>query len=139
MNDDDDMIGLGDNDIADFDRKKREEIRRRNPNNEAEVALEMWTLANLTRGQRVVKKVVYGVVSRTFVDNYLPGEIVCSAALFDIHYNEENLVCVTQRFRYECTGPGREITIPEHALDSYLPDPDADPDDIKRRIENNEL
>ena len=77
----DDLFGLGDNDIADVDRRQREELRWRNPNNEPEVLLSMWTLARLTRDDKIVNTVVYGVVTKCLTDDYQVGDIVCSPPL----------------------------------------------------------
>jgi hypothetical protein len=112
-----DYLGLGDGDIDDIDRAKREELRRRNPNNRPEVRLEMWTLAQLTRNDKIVRTVVYGVVTDCLTDDYLPGEVVCSPALIQVI----DRICVSQHLRYELKGPGNEITIDESDLQGRLP------------------
>jgi hypothetical protein len=133
------LTGLGDNDLADIDRERRDELRKRNPGNAPEVTLVMWTLAHLTRDERVVRTVVYGVVTRSLTDDYMLGEIVCSPPLYDMPTEPSRPIYVSQWLRFECKGKGNEITIPEDELQRRLPDPDADPNDIKRRLENGEL
>lgn len=132
-------LGLGDLDIEEIDRRKREELRRRNPDNEPEVTLEMWTLARLTRDDQVVRSVVLGVVTKCLTDDYLVGDVVCSPALVSVPMPPGRLIYVTMKLRYECIGPGREVTIAEDELDNLLPDPSADMDDIKRRLERGDL
>jgi hypothetical protein len=134
-----DLTGLGDNDIEDLDRRRRNELRAQNPMNEAEVTLEMWTVATLTRDAQVVGRVVFGVVTRCLTDDYMLGAIACSPPLYDIEPVPEKRIYVSQWLRFECRGLGREVTIPENELQSRLPDPGADSDDIKHRIEGGEL
>lgn len=133
------LLGLGDNDVADLDRSKREELRKRNPENRPEVTLEMWTLAILMQDDRVVKKVVYGVVTECLTDDYTVGEIACSHALIDVPQHPGCRIFVSQRLRYECKGPGTTVTIPEHELDPRLPNPDDNIEAIKRRVEDGNL
>ena len=135
-----DLTGLGDLDIEEIDRKQREELRARDPNNDAEVLLEMWTLAHLTRNGKTVRRVVYGVVTRCLTEDYMDGEIVCSPDLYGIPSSPNGArVYCSQWLRFECKGPGKEITIPEEELSSRLPDPDQSIADIKRRLEDREL
>ena len=134
-----DLKGLGDLDIEEMDRRMRDELRRRNPNNQPEVTIEMWTLARLTRDDRMVRSVVYGVVTKCLTDDYLVGDIVCSPSLSSAPTHPGRCIYVTKDLRYECIGPGRQITIPEDDLATRLPDPDAGPGDIKRKVERGEL
>ena len=131
-----DLTGLGDLDIEEMDRRRRDELRRRNPNNEPEVKLEPWTLAHLTRDNRPVRSVVYGVVTQCLTDDYLIGDIVCSPSLLSTPPHFGRRIYVTKHLRYECIGPGREVTIPEDELDTMqpYPDPDTDPNDVKPKL-----
>ncbi|MDO6442060.1 hypothetical protein [Marinobacter sp. 2_MG-2023] len=133
------LLGLGDNDIADYDRRKREELRQRNPENRAEVTLEMWTLAILLRDDQVVKKVVYGVVTDCLTGDYTIGEVACSQSLINVPQHPGRRIFVSQKLRYECKGPGTTVTIPEHELNTHLPYPDDDIEAIKRRVESGKL
>ncbi|QSP94008.1 hypothetical protein LPB19_12495 [Marinobacter salinisoli] len=135
----DDLLGLGDNDIDALDQKKREDLRSRNPNNEPEVVLSMWTLATLTQAGEVVKKVVFGVVEQCLTDDYQTGDIACSESLIDVPQHPETRIYVSQKLRYECKGIGREVTIAEEEFWRCLPDTDASIDDLKRRLERGEL
>lgn len=72
-------------------------------------------------------RVVFGVVTRCLTDHYMLGEIVCSPPLYDIRFDPEQRIYVSQWLRFECRGLGREITIPE-----------TDADEIKRRLEGGE-
>lgn len=134
-----DLFGLGDNDIAELDRKKRDELLARNPDNQPEVTLEMWTLAHLTRDNRRVRTVVFGVVSECLTDDYMVGDIVCSTSLLDTPPHPDRNIYVSQLLRFECKGTGSEITIPEEELDSRLPDPEGGVDHIKRRLDSDEI
>jgi len=134
-----DLFILGDNDIADIDRRQREELRRRNPKNEPEVVLSMWTLAQLTRDDQIVRTVVYGVVTQCLTDDYQVGDIVCSPSLLSTPPHPGRRIYVTPRLRFECKGAGNEITIREDELSRRLLAPDADMDNIKRQIERGEL
>lgn len=135
-----DLTGLGDLDIEDLDRRRREQLRALNPHNRSEVVLEMWTLAHLRRGDKIVRRVVYGVCTESLADDYVQGEIICSPDLYNIMPpDDEPQVYCSKRLRYECRGPGREITIQEEELKDCLSDPGADPADIRRRIEDGEI
>ncbi|WP_288944985.1 hypothetical protein [uncultured Marinobacter sp.] len=134
-----DLTGQGDLDIKELDRKRREDLHKRNPNNVPEVTLQMWTLAHLTRDGQVVRKVVYGVVTQCLTDDYRVGEIVCSPDLYDTPHDPSRPICVSQWLRFECVGKGHEITISEDELQSRLPGPDADADKIRRKVESGEL
>lgn len=133
------LLGLGDNDIADLNRSKLEELRKRNPENRPEVTLEMWTLAILMQDDQVVKKVVYGVVTECLTDDYTVGEIACSQSLIDVPQHPGRRIFVSQKLRYEGKGPGTTITIPEHELDPRLPNPDDNIEAIRRRVEDGNL
>lgn len=134
-----DTTGLGDLDIEELDRSRREKLRARNPKNDPEVTLQMWTFAHLTRNGQVVRRVVYGVVTQCMTDDYTTGEIACSPDLYDTPLDPSRPIFVSQWLRFECQGKGNEITIPEDELQHRLPHPDADPDEIKRRVESGEL
>jgi hypothetical protein len=134
-----DGLGLGDNDIEGIDRRQRDKLREHNPGNEPEVVLEMWTLAHLTRDFDVVRAVVYGVVTQCLTDDYVLSEIVCSESLLDTPPHPSRRIYVSNQLRYECKGPGREITIPESELSKRLPDPATSIKDIKLQIERGEL
>lgn len=43
-----DLLGLGDNDIENTDRRTRGELQKLNPDNQLEVTLSQWTIAQLT-------------------------------------------------------------------------------------------
>jgi len=120
-----DLTGLGDLDIEELDRKRREKLREQNPNNEPAIFLERWTLAHLTRDDRVVSRVVFGVVIKTLTDDYIIGEIVCSQQLLDVPQHQGRKIFVSRQLRYECTGPGREVTIDENELKNYFPNSDS--------------
>jgi hypothetical protein len=109
----DDLFNLGDNDIADLDRAKREDLRRRNPNNEPEIQLENWTHARLTRDGKIVREVVFGCVVRCLTDDYQIGEIVCSHAIVYTPDHSSRRIYATQRIRFECLKNGNEITVDE--------------------------
>jgi hypothetical protein len=117
----DDIFGLGDNDIQDLERAKREDLRRRNPDNVPEIQLENWTHARLLRDEKIVREVVFGCVVSCLTDDYQVGDIVCSHAIV---YTPEPLghIYATQRLRFECLKYGSEITIDESELESYLLD-----------------
>lgn len=133
-----DLTGLGDLDIKELDRKRREDLHKRNPNNVPEVTLQMWTLAHLTRDGEVVKGRLWSC--HAVPDRRLQyREIVCSPDLYDAPHDPSRLICVSQWLRFECLGKGHEVTIPEDELQSRLPDPDADADKIKRKLESGEL
>jgi hypothetical protein len=134
----DDLFGLGDNDIAEVDRRQREELGRRNPKNEPEVVLSMWTLARLTRDDKIVKTVVYGIVGKCLTDDYQVGDVVCSPPLLVTPRHHGRRIYVTPRLRFECKGAGNKITIREGDLSIGLPDPDADTDDINLQTERGE-
>lgn len=133
-----DLFGLGDNDIAELDRKNRDELLARNPDNQPEVTLEMWTLAHLTRGDQKVRTVVFGVVSECLTDDYMTGDIVCSTSLLDTPPHPKRRIYVSQALRFECKGAGSEITIPENELNSRLPDFEAGVNDIERHQSSGE-
>ena len=133
-----DLFGLGDNDIAELDRKNREELLARNPDNQPEVTLEMWTLAHLTRGDQKVRTVVFGVVSECLTDDYMTGDIVCSTSLLDTPPHPKRRIYVSQMLRYECKGAGSEITIPEDELNSRLPAPEAGVNDFEHHQSSGE-
>lgn len=135
----DDLFGLGDNDRDALDRKKRDDLRDRNPDNQPEVVLSMWTLANLTEDGQVVRRAVYGLVDECLTDDYLSGDIACNESLIDVPEHLGRRIYVSQRLRFECKGIGNEITIPEEDLWLRLPDPGSSTDDIKRRLESGEL
>jgi hypothetical protein len=129
------LLGLGDNDIDEMNHKRRAELRQRNPDNDPEVTLEMWTLAHLTRDDRVVKSLVYGVVTQCLTDDYMIGDIACSPSLLGTPDHPGRRIYVTQKLRYECKGAGNEVTISEAEFDERLLDPYANIDDSKRRLE----
>lgn len=116
-----DLFGLGDNDIKELDRAKRDELRARNPDNEPEVTLEMWTLAHLTRDNEKIRTVVFGVVSGCLTNDYIVGDIACSTSLLPTPPHPQRRIFVSQRLRFECKGAGNEITVSEDELDSRLP------------------
>ncbi len=134
-----DLLGLGDNDIEHMDRQTRGELQKRNPDNQPEVTLLKWTLAQLTCNNQVMRTVVYGVVTECLTDVYRVGDIVCSPSLINTPPHPGRRIFVSQNLRFECKGEGNEITIPEDELRRRLPDPDASTDDIKRQIERGEL
>jgi hypothetical protein len=119
-----DLTGLGDNDISDIDRKRRDELRMRNSDNRPEVTLTMWTLAHLTRGNQIVRSVVYGIISECLTDDYMLGDIICSRSLIDTPEHRGRRIFVSQNLRFECVG-GNEITIPEDELSRQLPGSDT--------------
>ena len=134
-----DLTGLGDIDVEELDRKKLEEMRRRNPNNQPEVVLTKWTLAHLTQASQVVRSVVFGKVAQCLTDHYQVGDIVCSLALKNTPEHPGRLIYVTQRLRYECIGEGSEVTIPEHELNSRIPDSDTGIDGSNHQAERGDL
>lgn len=134
-----DLTGLGDLDVEDMDRRTRDEFRMRNPDNQSEVTLEMWTLARLTRDDQRLRSVVYGIVVGCLTDDYSIGDIACSGSLFDVPQHPDRRIFVSKRLRYECKGPGSEITIREDELEGRLPNSDASTDDVKRQKEHGEL
>ena len=111
-----DFLGLGDNDIADLDRQKRNERRRNNPHNEPEVQLELWTLARVYRDGCEVNRVVYGCVTRCLVQDIVVGEIVCSDPIIPTPEHAGRRIYVTKNLRYECLKEGNEISIDENEL-----------------------
>lgn len=133
-----DLFGLGDNDIADLDRRQQGELRRLNPTNEPEVVLSKWTLAHLTHNDQLVKTVVYGVVTKCLTDDYQLGDIVCSPSLLSTSPHPGRRIFVTPRLRFECKGAGKITKIREDELSKRLPDPDADTGEMNPKIESGE-
>lgn len=94
---------------------------RRNPENRPEVVLSKWTLANLTVDDKVVRTVVYGVVTESLTDQYGLGDIICSPSLIRAAMDEDHRIYASKHLRFECQGRGNEITIPESDLSTRLP------------------
>ena len=131
----DDLLGFGDNDIADLDRRQQEELRRRNPQNEPEVVLSMWTLARLTRDDKIMTTVVYGIVTKCLTDDYQAGDVVCSPPLLRATRQQGRRIYVTSRLRFECKGAGNIIRIHEDELRKKLPAPVAGTGETNPQIE----
>jgi hypothetical protein len=117
-----DHLGLGDNDLDDIDRAKREELRRRNPDNEPEVQIKRWTHALLKTNGKIDREVVFGCVVRCLTDDYQVDEIVCSHSIVYTPDHPGRRIYATQRLRFECLGVGNSITIEESDLEHYLAD-----------------
>lgn len=126
----DSLLGLGDNDIEAINRQQREELVRRNPENRPEVVLSKWTLADLTVDGKVVRAVVYGVVTESLTDKFGIGEIICSPSLIRAAMDSERRIYASKHLRFECRGRGNEITIPESDLRTRLPNVGGQMDDL---------
>ena len=115
------LLGLGDLDVEEIDRQKRERLKLRNPNNEPEVKLSKWTHAVLVRDGKRVGHVVYGCVIECLIDDYEVSEIACSGPIIFVPDHPGRRIYVTKNLRFECVKEGNEIEIEESELPFHLP------------------
>ena len=88
-----DLTGLGDLDIEEIDRRRREELHHRNPNNLPEVTLTNWTFAQLICDDGVARSLVCGVVTECLTEDYQIGDFACSLQLLETPPHPGRRIC----------------------------------------------